>query len=454
MMATSPSALADEVVPLAGSLDDYAPYPVPAGRGRWRLTLHSRVFVGGGYGSAGSPWTSTLLAVLTQARSRRIEVELNKGATLTFTVDGRDPIAGAIRELQVDVMAWRWDDWANRDVCVGRFIVDHSEDQISEQAHVVTFGAHDYLAMLDRRHLTGTAALSLTQLDQDQIVELLVKNYGVNAQTVPGVSFLPGSWLPLHVVMVGPTGLPRGASLLRRDRIYQPGAQISALLDDLAHVINGFEYDVLVAPETTGLGLTGPTAGPLPANVDALRIFYPSQGVVRSDVALVYGSNVGSLTRTVSSADYADRVWAVGNKASTDPLAPQRYADQSTSSASSPPAGLWADVLSAPDVSDQSTLNEQTAGLLAFESALTPSYTLTMRPGSYRAGYPNLGDVVGLVVQSGRLDVREDLRVVGIAYDIGDDGEEDIGLTVGRAPTTLGAIFRDTRRTLDALNRK
>jgi hypothetical protein len=441
------------LVPLAGSLDDAAPFPLPAGRGRWRLTLHTRVFVGGGYGSAGSPWQSTLLAVLTQARSRRIEVELNKGATLTFTVDGRDPIASMIRELQVDVMAWRWDDWAGRDVCVGRFVVDHSEDQLSEQSHVVTFGAHDYLAMLERRLLTGTAALSVTQLDQDSLVERLVRDYGVNAQTVPGVSFLPGSWLPLFVLMVNPAGLTRAISGRLRDRVYQPGAQISALVDDLAHVANGYDYDVLPAPEIAP-GLTSPTAGPIPQNVDALRVFYPSRGVVRSDVLLVYGGNVANLTRTVSSADYANRVWAIGNKASSDPLAPQRYADQANATAYGPPGGLWVDVLSAPDVSDQSTLNEQTAGLLALEGALTPSYTLGMRPGSYRYGSPNLGDVVGLVVQSGRLDVREDLRIIGISYDVGDDGEEDIGLTVGRAPTTLGAIFRDTRRTLDALNRK
>ena len=439
---------------LAGTLDDVAPFPVPAGRGRWRFTLHSRVFVGGGYGSVGSPWPTTLLAVLTSARSRRVEVELNKPATLTFTVDGRDPLAGTIRELQTEVMAWRWDDWAGRDVCVGRFVVDHSEDQISEQSHVVTFGAHDYLAMLERRLLTGTAALSLTALDQDSILETLVKNYGVNAQTVPGVSFLPGSWLPLHVVMVGADGNPRALSGRVRDRQYVPGSQVSQLIDDLANVINGFEYDVLPAPEAAGHALSGPTAGPLPADVDALRIFYPSRGVVRSDVTLVYGGNVANLTRTVSSADYANRIWAVGNKASTDPLAPQRYADQSNATASVPPAGLWMHVLNAPDVNVQTTLNEQTAGMLAFEGQLVPAYTIGMRPGSYRYGSPNIGDVVPLVVQSGRLDVREDLRVIAVAYDIGDDGDENVDLTVGRAPTTLGAIFRDTRRTLDALNRK
>jgi hypothetical protein len=437
-----------------GSLDAAAPYPVPAGRGRWRLTLHSRVFVGGGYGNAGSPWQTTLLAVLTSARSRRIDAQLNKGATITFTVDGRDPLAGAIRELQVDVMAWRWDDWTNRDVCVGRFIVDHSEDQIDEQAHVVTFSGHDYLAMLERRLLTAAAALQITALDQDSIIEQLVKNYGVNAQTVPGVSMLPGSWLPLHVVMVDAAGAPRALSGRVRDRTYVPGSQISQLVDDLANVQNGFDYDVAPAPEAFGHGLAGPTGGALPANVDALRMFFPSRGVVRSDVTLVYGGNVANLTRTVSSADYGNRIWAVGNKASTDPLAPQRYADQYNASALGPPAGLWMDVLNAPDVSVQATLNEQTAGLLAFEGQLIPAYTLGMRPSSYRWGFPNIGDVVGLVVQSGRLDVREDLRVIAMGFDIGDDGDENIELTVGRAPTTLGAIFRDTRRTLDALNRK
>jgi hypothetical protein len=438
---------------LAGSLDDAAPFPVPEGRGRWRLSLHSRVFVGGGYGTAGSPWQSTLIAVLTSARGRRLEQSLNGAATLSFTVDGRDPLAVAIRELQTDVMAWRWDDWAGRDVCVGRFVVDHSLDQISEQSHVVTFSCHDYLAMLERRLLTGAAALSLTATDQDTIAELLVRDYGVNARTVAGVTFLPGSWLPLHVVMVGPSGAARAISGRARDRVYAPGSQISQLLDDLANVANGFEYDVLPAPEAPA-GLPGPSAGPLPANVDALRIFYPSRGVVRSDMALVYGGNVANLTRTVASSDYSNRIWAIGNKASTDPLGPQRYADQYNATALGPPGGLWADVLNAPDVSVQSTLNEQTAGMLALEGQIVPAYTLGLRPGSYRYGFPNVGDVVGLVVQSGRLDVREDLRAVAISYDIGDDGDENIELTVGRAPTTLGAIFRDTRRTLDALNRK
>ena len=43
-----------------------------------------------------------------------------------------------------------------------------------------------------------------------------------------------------------------------------------------------------------------------------------------------------------------------------------------------------------------------------------------------------MGDVVPLIVQSGRLNVNTNVRVVGITYAIGDDGQEDVTLTVGR----------------------
>ena len=52
-----------------------------------------------------------------------------------------------------------------------------------------------------------------------------------------------------------------------------------------------------------------------------------------------------------------------------------------------------------------------------------------------------MGDVVPLIIQSGRLNVNTTIRVVGITYDIGDDGQEDVTLTLGRPDTTLFDIF-------------
>jgi hypothetical protein len=428
--------------------DVSGPYPIPPGRGRWRLTLHARTFVGGGYGNAGAAWGTTLVGVLAHARSRRLETSWNKPSALSFTVDGRDPIAAQILELRVDVIAWRWDDYAGADVQMFRGVVDAGEDELSADSHVVIFTAHDYGAMLERRRITGTLPWNQNNVTQDAIVEAALQTWGMPA------AFLPGSWMPLHVVMVNPDGTPRAAAVQPRVRLYQPGMQLSALVDELSAVLNGFDYDVCPADRAAGRGYSGPTAGPLPANVDALRIWYPQRGTVRTDVALVYGGNIGAATRTLTSSQYANRVFGLGNNGSTDPNAAKLISDQSNPDASAAVVGLWDDGLNASDVSVQSSLDAQASGQLAYEGTIVPSYTLTVRPGRYRYDYPRIGDVCPVLIRSGRLSVEDDQRVMAINYGIGDDGDETVELTVGRAPTTFGGLFRATRRDIAALNRR
>lgn len=459
------------------TLGNNPPYPIPVGRGRWRFTLHTREYLDPkgdgagpykGYGSPGLGWAATQIAELTTVRSRRIEQTWCAAATITFTIDGHDPLCALIDEMTVDVYAWRWDDWQGRDVCVGRFIIDHSEDIISEQAHVVVFGGHDYFAMLERRVISGTAtdaggSVTYTAWPQDTLVEELLWYFGVHARTQIQYSseqgggyytyqFLPGSYLPLSLGMVAPNGTARVPTGVTRDRVYPPGGTIAELIDNLAKVQGGFDYDVLPAPEVAGL--SGPKYGAMPEHKDALRIFYPAQGVTRSDVSLVYGGNVSSLTRTVSSVNYANRVWGIGNKGSSDPNAWQLYDDEYNDTATDTVAGLWMDVLNLSDVSQQKHLDEQTLGALNFRTKVTPSYSLSMRPGSYRYGYPNMGDTVQLVVQSGRLNVVTNERIMGIDYDIGDDGDEDVELTVGRTRTTVSEMFKATAQAINAIARK
>ena len=61
-------------------------YPVPPGRGLWRLTLHRRAY------TTLRP-TETGIAELTDARSRKLVQTLNSPATFSFTLDatGRRP---------------------------------------------------------------------------------------------------------------------------------------------------------------------------------------------------------------------------------------------------------------------------------------------------------------------------------------------------------------------------
>jgi hypothetical protein len=406
-------------------------YPIPAGRGRWRLTLHRRQF-------ADQPSAATILAEQIDARGRQLVQAWDTAATLTFTLDGHSKGAALINELRHDVIAWRWDDQTGADVPVGRFIIDHSEDEITEQSHTVVFTCHDYYAMLTRRLLTAT--YSATNVDQDDMVTAIV-NGASQVRSSSGTPFSPGAYLPLTVALVNPDGSTRTTpSGQLRQRIYPPQTDVGQVVDELSKIINGFDFDV--QPGTSH---------------DLLRLFYPYQGVPRTTPALVYGSTVASLTRVVASADYANYQRVLGNNGSSDPAAAQLYSETWNADAASGTAGavgLWMTGDNAADVTIQATLDQKAAGDLALSGVLLPSYTLNLRPGAYTWGNPNMGDVVPLIVKSGRLNVSTTTRVLGITYSIGDDGDENVSLTVGRPFTNLLHLFTQADRDVDALTRR
>jgi hypothetical protein len=411
--------------------------PVPEGRGRWRLMLYNRQY------SSAAP---TLISELTDARGRQLAQKLNGPATLTFTLDGRSDAAALVQELTTDVVLTRWSDAAGTDVVYFRGIVGQSEDQLSEQEHAVTFTAHDYLAMLARRYVTNTLAWTAT--DQDNIANGLL-SAALNVRATPGTpSFTPGSYLPLQALFVNPDGTQRSVSGQLRDRTYAGSTEVLTAIDDLAHVINGFDYDVVpgMSPRVT------PNRP-----YDWMRIFYPSQGVTRTE-PLEYGSTIASVTRTVNSADYANFERVLGNNASSDPAAPQLYSEKWNADANNvtvAPVGLWMDAQNAADVSVGTTLDQQALGWLNINGVLVPSYTLGLRPGTFRDGALNMGDTVPVVIHSGkRLNVTTSQRIVGLTFDIGEDGEEDVSLTVGRPLTSLVDMLTATAADVNALARR
>ena len=415
-----------EAVGLGASPFAAEPAPVPPGRGRWRLHLQARQF--------GPALRSAPIAELSSARSRRIEQKYNAPAVLTFTLSGRSPEAAQLAELRSDVVATRWDEVSGRDVIVFRGIVAQTEDQVSEQEHTVTVTCHSYLKMLERRLLTGP--WSFTQLEQDTVVTFLLA-VASSMSSSGGTPFGAGSYLPMVGVPVNPDGSPREVlSGQLRDRSYLGNQLLSEALANLAAVLGGFDYDL--DPYGTG-------------EADAVRIFYPYQGVQRFDMALVYGSTVSALTRTANAGDFAS-YWRVLGQGTDDA---QTYAEAWSSEARDIEVGLWMSGDNASDVSIQSTLDEKARGDLATSSELVPSYTVTMRPGAYSWGSPNMGDVVPLVVRSGRLDVAgTPVRVVGLTYDIGDDGDEKVELTVGRPTRTLTQLINAPVADINALARR
>lgn len=413
-----------------------APKPVPAGRGRWRVWLLNRIF-----GAPSVSLLSSIVAELTDARSRRLDQNLNQPAQFTFTLDGASPEAALVVELGTEVMVARWDEATGVDQPMFWGPVTQSEDQLSEDANVVTFTCHDYVSMLTRRILPRET--DYTNWDQDSLVGDLLTRAGSSVIASDGTVLMPGGYLPLTIYRVNPDGTSRGLSGILRTRQYTANSPVWQLVDDLAHVINGFDYDV--AP-------TGPTGARA-----YFRVWYPQQGVTRTDVAFVYGQNVSALTRSVSSSDYANYERVVGNNGSSDPTAGQLYAEywNSDATAGGPGLiGLWQDAESASDVTIAQTLVDQAHGDIALKGLIMPSYTLTLRPGAYTWGNPNMGDTVPLIIFAGRLNVNTSVRVVGLSYVVGDDGQEDVQLTVGRPTYTLAQLLARTGRDVNALTRR
>jgi hypothetical protein len=415
-------------------------YPVPPGRGRWRLTIHARQF-------AAKNWQSTIIGELTRARNRKLVQAWDAAAVLTFDMDGQAPAAGMFTELATDVIAWRWDDTVGVDRPVFRGVISASEDQLDEESHVVNVTATDYLLPLVRRILWGTQAV--TNVDQDSLVASLLTWATTQAQTSSGHGFGAGAYLPLTVYAAAPDGTPRGSSVSLGaspvTRTYFGNQIISDALDQLAKSDGGFDYDVLPL---------GGVAMGVNATSDQLRIFYPAQGVVRTSPALVYGSSVAKVQRQVTSADYGNFWRELGNNANADPNVAQLVGEAYNVDASGSVVGLWANPDNAADVTIGDTLSAQAQGKLNRYGVLIPVYTLTLRPGFYYAGAFNMGDTLPLIIMHGRLAVNTTVRVMAITYDIGDDGEEDVAVVVGRPDTTLVDVLGRFASDVDALARR
>jgi sugar lactone lactonase YvrE len=409
-------------------------FPIPGYRGRWRLTLHTRTF-------APATLSSTLIAELADARGRQLVQAWGTPAVLTFSMDGHAQAAALIEELEHDVVAWRFDDRTGLEVAVFRGPITASQDQLTTESHTVTYTCQDYAAVLSRRLLTTT--YTVTARDQDLIAGDLLAA-GSAASSSSGTSFSPASYVPVTLATVNPDGTTRGLSTRTRDRTYYGSQNVYDALDALAKIIDGFDWDVQPSATNT---------------TDSLRVFYPAQGVTRTDIALQYGSTVATVTRSLSSADYSNYVRVLGNNTSANPT-PQFFAEDwnTQAHATSPiPVGLWmTDDTSQTSVTVQSTLDEKASGDLALDANLTPTYTLGLTPDWYTWGHPNMGDTVPLIVQSGRLDdyYTPGVRVLGITYQIGDDGQEDVTLTVSRPTQTVGGILAAGDRDLKALTRR
>jgi hypothetical protein len=421
--------------------------PIPSGRGRWRLTLHKRQF-------ADQTWSQTMLAQLDSARSRKLVQAWDMPAVLTFDMDGHAADCALAQELQCDVVAWRWDENSGADIPVFRGMVDASEDQIDEQSHTVTFTCHDYLAMFNRRIGTSTTWNVVNNMTQDNMADNWRNNAIIRPSSDNSITFTPGGYLPLWTFRANPDGTARADSGVLRNYQAEGNMNIFSEFDKLAKLSGGFDYDVKPLCMNANFGAQVATNS---ATRDALRIFWGGfgQGVANNGAVLAYGSSVSKIQRQVTSADYSNYWRTLGNNQSSSMAAVQVYGEAWNSDANSTTVGLFMSGDSPSATTPDATwLTAMAQGNVGIYGVLAPTYVVTLTPNFYTWGLFNMGDNVPLVIQSGRLAVNTAQRILGITYNIGDDGQEDVDLVVARATTTLGGMLRTQDRAVNALARR
>jgi hypothetical protein len=386
-----------------------------------------------------------MVTELTEAKSRRLTVQLAGPATAEFVIDGRSAQCASIVELAQDLVVYRWDPVDGFYQCLFRGPFSRSQDTLSETTHTVNFAAADYRAFLARPPVIGK---TYAAVDQAKIVQDIVMNAW--AATIGGAGTDPG--IVWHGVR-NPDGTDAGTDLtgVVRDRTYLGSENEATVIDDLSNVINGFEW---------GVEPVEPNGQPVGGNnqVAQVNLYWPKRGVAMPFVA-EYGVTVASLSRSINSTDFANWVRLDGTPTGDGPTKAALYSTATGDALTNPqlhPEGLWPTLLSNPDVTVKTTLDQQAAGELAQRSTLTPAYTLQLVPGAWTHPAVScwLGDTITLRIRSGRLNVNTTVRVLGLTFDIDDSGQERIALTVGRDPVTLASILEDQAQLIDALTRR
>lgn len=398
--------------------------PPAPGLPRWKFELYPRRF-GGNVGRAA-------LTDIPMARSRRLTRQLNGPTQLSFSLDGHHRVAALMRELEQDVEAHRYNSATGSFEPMFNGCITSSQDVLSEQRHTVNVNCWDYITVLRRRFYTRWPPLNYANQPQNTIVNNLL----AEAQA-PTTS----TGLPLgnagHLGLTAQHLNTSGQAQPSRDRVYPPGTNLGEAIENLAEVVNGFDYDM--APSTVWSGM--------------LRTFFPYKGVDRPNFPLVYGATVSSVSRSINASEYTNYARVIGQ---SEEGQPQRYGEawNANINLATSGAGLWMESDSASDVNITATLVEKAQGIIGRKGILQPAYSLGLRPGAWYPGAFEVGDACPLRIQSGRLNVNTWVRILGITWVIGDEGQEDVEVDVGRPVQGFVNLLRYNDRRVAALERR
>ena len=239
--------------------------------------------------------------------------------------------------------------------------------------------------------LNGTAALTaanqtplaFVQTDQGRIAWDVI----TSTQQCAG-----GNWGITNGI--GPT-----SGTLRDRSTYDTGKPLGDIISELGRVDGGFEWEIDAAL--------------------ALNRWYPTRGSTKGTID--YGGLLTKVQRTLTPADFGNVAIASGDPNLTTPVTAV------ASGVASDVRGRWEVSQGYATVKEQTTVSSKATWLLAQVSTLRPDYVVTFAQGRWKGPTDIwLGDTVTLSVNSGRLSVAGQFRVIEIQLSWGENGEETV----------------------------
>ena len=347
--------------------------------------------------------TGAVLNDLNDAVDRRISFKLNQPTEFTFKVAGTSETARALGTLTTDIYI-AWDA-----LLLARCRVGSTTDSLDENDHQVDVSALDYVALLDRRY--AHQAISYTAQDLTFIAWDLI-DYTQRRDPAPA-----GDW-----------GITRGLTAVTANVNFAvaDGKKVGEAIADVRNTFPEFDYEI---------------DGALKFNCWAMR------GTQR-DFALEYGGNVSQITRTVDTANYANRVRQSG----ADGLAPA--VRQASDLATRPEKRIEAQEGNT-DLANTALIGWAADAYLQRHGTLYATYTCKLNPA---AGWDPtqlwLGDRAWVVIDSGRLAVQTLERVFQIDVEVGNDGQTDTSVSFGDFQEDILAMFHAVPASLEQINRR
>jgi hypothetical protein len=157
-----------------------------------------------------------------------------------------------------------------------------------------------------------------------------------------------------------------------------------------------------------------------------LDIFTPVQGTDNGVVFTPGDGRVVSIVRTTDPSTFGNAIFETGQ-------APPSGSKPSVASVEQiNPGEQRFDKVIGSNITLTAALADDATAQLARAQVLVPAYVITLKPGSW--GGPSdvwMGDLVTVVINSGRLTVNDQLRVMELAFTIDANGQETLALTVG-----------------------